>query len=194
MDNYFKIKKYTINFLDDSIKHPYHESIFLSKSESRILHQMMNNIGKIYKNNELEVIGWNGNPISSSGLSVTITSLRKKIEGTDIEIINTPRIGYKLICNSALRNGHYNLRNGCYNLFYILSTILVLYLLHIYTAKDNFSCTQLNKKTVCTTGKTDFSILNTLDNIGENNIILIDPFKIQIYDENFNLQVKFNYE
>lgn len=71
------------------------EKFRLSQPESNILSEMLSNPNSVYSNNELENIGWEGRPVSTSNLTVAITSIRRKtrkIEG--FKLVNLPRKGY----------------------------------------------------------------------------------------------------
>ena len=47
-------------------------------AEAYILKKMLDNLNIVCNKNELEDIGWEGNPVSTSSLTVVIASLRKK--------------------------------------------------------------------------------------------------------------------
>jgi DNA-binding winged helix-turn-helix (wHTH) protein len=87
--------------LSDDLNPNFQET--LSSAEHLILEWFLNNPGKVCAKDQLENIGWQGRPVSSSSLSVLLHSLRKKLAKFEgIEIKNIPQQGYVLTVEQLL--------------------------------------------------------------------------------------------
>ncbi|WP_394247015.1 transcriptional regulator [Vibrio profundi] len=73
------------------------KSISLTYPESSILRCLYEHRGKVVNKHDLIVAGW-GRPdtIGSNSLPVAITNIRKVLKLAEIEIVNVPKVGYKL--------------------------------------------------------------------------------------------------
>lgn len=85
---------------DDStseVRLPSGKSMTLTHPESAILLCLYQSVGNVVTKHDLLVAGW-GRPdiIGPNSLPVAMTNIRKVLNLAEIEIINIPRVGYKL--------------------------------------------------------------------------------------------------
>lgn len=73
------------------------KSLSLTQPESSILRCLHQNIGQIVSKQDLIVAGW-GRPdiIGPNSLPVAMANIRKVLSLAEIEIVNVPKVGYKL--------------------------------------------------------------------------------------------------
>lgn len=73
------------------------KSLPLTQPESSILLCLYNNIGNVVRKHDLLVAGW-GRPdiIGPNSLPVAMANIRKILSLAEIQVINVPRVGYKL--------------------------------------------------------------------------------------------------
>lgn len=94
----YRIDRYLIDFNDYKVYHMDNDSsVSLSVAEANILKLMFESPNHIFSKTDLEQVGWEGRPVSTSNLTVAITALRKKLTPIlPLEIANIPRKGYLL--------------------------------------------------------------------------------------------------
>jgi hypothetical protein len=165
----------------------------------------------LFSNQELEIIGWDNNPVSSSNLTVVITSLRKKITPIKgMRIKNIPRKGYllssidkvdnllnenkKTILTSKKNKPIKYLSLVFHVIILIISITLIAIPTLIITTTYNFSCEHINKKTICYIGDKNFSTLNLLDHIKNHEIMLKTPENTIILDSYSNIIMRIENE
>lgn len=207
MSAVYKAEKYTFNMPHYIIQHPEKGDVELSRAEAYILKKMLDNLNIVCNKNELEDIGWEGNPVSTSSLTVVIASLRKKTHSiNDFSIRNIPRKGYfistSLIIekigvqskktpspkNSSFYTKFKKIISVCIYTFNILMVILFIIIgLFVSIQHDYLSCQKLNNKTLCSIGTNNFSTLSLLDDIDDGQVILKTPENTIILDEGSNI-------
>lgn len=82
-----------------------HNAYPISVPESKILKLLIENNNKSIDKNTLIITAWeNPDFIGPNSLAVAISNMRKILKNDDIKIINTPKIGYKIIYHEIKKN------------------------------------------------------------------------------------------